>query len=499
MTPTNSRILLGGLLLAVALIQASVPACASRRPPAPAAAYSADERAADLASFDYVWQTIRDKYYDPSLGGLDWQAVRDELRPGVEHATSRHEARNIITALAHRLGKSHFNIIPADAYADVDADADPSSTVAESAAASSPHRDSASGSGPSKSKAPKRTLAGDGASGIEVRIVGRAAIVTAVVQGSPAQAAGIKPGWIIESVDGVRLAPHIQNMIDAFPESSSKAFYLAESVLSRLGGRIGDTVSITFLDDHDQPVTRDLTLAPMNGTKAQFGNLPTLYVFTDSKTFDSNIQYFRVNIFFDPPMVMSALATSVRQASDNNAPGFIIDLRGNPGGIGAMAMGFAGWFIPEKNLKLGTMTMRDSSINFLVNPRMGAFPGPLAILIDGLSGSTSEILAAGMQDLQRARLFGQHTAGAALPSTFEVLPNRDRFQYALADYTSVSGRTIEGNGVTPDQEVLIDRPSLLAGRDPVIDAAVAWIRSHRQQSADHAIPAHAVSPADKQE
>ena len=91
--------------------------------------------------------------------------------------------------------------------------------------------------------------------------------------------------------------------------------------------------------------------------------------------------------------------------------------------------------------------------------------------------STSEIFAGGLKDLKLARVFGTRTPGAALPSTVEVLPNGDRFQYAFANYISVGGKPLEGAGVTPDVETPLTRSVLLEGRDPALDAAVSWIRS----------------------
>ena len=106
-----------------------------------------------------------------------------------------------------------------------------------------------------------------------------------------------------------------------------------------------------------------------------------------------------------------------------------------------------------------------------------AFDGPLAVLVDGMSGSTSEILAGGLHDLHRARIFGTRTMGACLPSVFERLANGDGFQYAFANYVSAGGEPLEGRGVTPDEVVTPDRAALLAGRDPILEAAVRWIRS----------------------
>jgi carboxyl-terminal processing protease len=106
----------------------------------------------------------------------------------------------------------------------------------------------------------------------------------------------------------------------------------------------------------------------------------------------------------------------------------------------------------------------------------------VAVLIDGLSASTSEIFAGGMQDLGRARIFGTRSAGAALPSMIERLPNGDAFQFAAASYTSQSGKVLEGAGVTPDETKPLTRAALLAGKDPALDAAVDWIRQGARAS-----------------
>ena len=47
---------------------------------------TAEQREKNVESFEVVWRTIRDTHFDPKLGGLDWQAVHDELKPRVENA-----------------------------------------------------------------------------------------------------------------------------------------------------------------------------------------------------------------------------------------------------------------------------------------------------------------------------------------------------------------------------------------------------------------------------
>jgi C-terminal processing protease CtpA/Prc len=87
------------------------------------------------------------------------------------------------------------------------------------------------------------------------------------------------------------------------------------------------------------------------------------------------------------------------------------------------------------------------------------------------------VLAQGLKDAGRARVFGRRSAGAVLGSIVEKLPNGDGFQYPTARFEFQSGTVVEGVGVIPDVEIRLTRDSLLAGRDAVLDAAVEWVRS----------------------
>src|SRR5262249_32758119 len=136
-------------------------------------------------------------------------------------------------------------------------------------------------------------------------------------------------------------------------------------------------------------------------------------------------------------------------------------------------------FINKPNQRLGTLTTRQGELKFVINPRLPSFGKPLAVLVDGTSASTSEIFAGGLQALGRARIFGTRTAGAALPSLIDQLPNGDAFQPPTANYVSEGGRTLEGNGVIPDVEVSPTREGLLAGHDAVLEAAVKWIGAQK--------------------
>jgi carboxyl-terminal processing protease len=133
------------------------------------------------------------------------------------------------------------------------------------------------------------------------------------------------------------------------------------------------------------------------------------------------------------------------------------------------------------------MRTRDSELKFLANPRrvsaagerVEPYAGPVAILVDAMSGSASECFTGGMQGIRRARVFGQVSMGQALPALFNKLPNGDVLIYAYGDFVAADGTRLEGRGVVPDVVVPLTRQALLAGRDDVLDAALEWIAESR--------------------
>ena len=203
----------------------------------------------------------------------------------------------------------------------------------------------------------------------------------------------------------------------------------------------------------------------------QLGNLGAMTMEIESRVLESGVAYLRFDVWI--PGLMGPIRTFVRSL-DEDVRGLIIDVRGNPGGIGLMATGLAGMLM-DKEFRMGTMRMRSGFLNYNVFPQKGAFLGPVAILIDGSSISTSEIFAASMKETGRARIFGSKSPGAALPSVFKKLPNRYYLQMAIADYETGLKARIEGVGVSPDEEVGLSPSKLRRGEDSVIKAATKWI------------------------
>jgi len=408
-------------------------------------ALTPEQKQLNIESFEHVWKTVGDKHWQTPPAGLDWQAIHDELRPKIEKADSMAAAREVMNDMLGRLHQTHFGVIPAEVYSD----------VKENGAAGG---------------------SAEGSTGLDVRLIGSQVLVTSVEAGSSAASQGVKRGWEIRKIDGQDVAPVVAKLEQSYGKSSMRDVVERRAILSRLAGGIGQTVSVEFLDGASQHVTKMLVRAKPKGELVQFGYLYPSYVWLDSSRIGAgDIGYVSFNLFLDPTRLMSLFGQAV--GSCNHCAGFIIDLRGNPGGLGAMAMGIAGWFIDAPDQRLGTLYLRNTTLKFTLNPRKDVYKGPLAILVDGASASTSEILAEGLKDLGRAEVFGTRTAAAALPSVFEMLPNGDGFQYAIANYISEGGKPLEGLGVIPDIEAPLTRQALLAGRDPALDAAIEWIKS----------------------
>jgi carboxyl-terminal processing protease len=402
----------------------------------------------NLESFDYVWRTIRDKHFDPELGGLDWEAIREELRPKVEASASTEQAREVIREMTERLAQSHFGIFPAE--------------VLEAMG------------GPVGEGFP------GGVTGIDARVVEGRAIVTSVLKDSPADRAGIRPGWEILGFGGERIAPKLEAISAEFAERTDRGAVLAQAILSRLSGDIGETVSVQLREGGGSEASLDLELVETRGGLYNFGHIPNIHVWFDSRKIDREVGYIAFNAFLDPVRLMPAFGEAIMEFMD--APGIVIDLRGNGGGMLPMVMGMAGWLISDKGAYLGTMTLRDTKLKAIVNPRATVYRGPVAVLVDGLSASGAEVFSGGLQDLGRARVFGSRTMGAVLAGQIEKLPNGDGFMYVFANYVSASGRVLEGVGVVPDEPVAPSREALIQGRDAQLEAAVSWIRSQSDTS-----------------
>lgn len=407
-----------------------------------------------LATFDSAWAIIHAAHFDTTFNGVNWSALRDELRPRAEAARDLDALRAAIREMLARLGQSHFSLIPRE-------------VAAPDAAA------------------PSASAGGD--VGISVRVMDGRAVVYSVAPESPAARAGLTAGWILDAVD----ACPVRELLGAVGEDAL-AFRTgrlrARALIERqLDGGVGDTVRVRVIDADGSARELPLRREPPRGVVVRFGNLPPMVADVSAHAVEAAPGVDAAIIRFDAwlPTLAARIDAAVEQ--HRQADGIVLDLRGNPGGVGAMVSGIAGHFVNEPYL-LGLLRMRGSQMRFLANPRrvdargtrVEPLSAPLAILVDEATGSTSEMFAGALQQIGRARIFGDTTAGQVLPAIAQRLPNGDVLYHAVADFELADGTRLEGRGVHPDETAPATRADLLAGRDPALDAALRWIAAQRR-------------------
>lgn len=397
--------------------------------------------AVQLESFDKVWDTIKNVHWEPERVGENWDAAREKFRPQVENAADIQTVRTAMEELLATLEQSHFGIIPQEAFDDVDEE---------------------------------QQDAGDGTSGLEIRLIEDQLVVTRVFAGLPADESGVQPGWQVKLI-GNRTADEILLGAEKLAEHSVMRKETAVGLIcdARTAGTVDEDLAYAFVDHEDNIQLLYLKQTKAPGTNEKFGHLPAFNVDFQSQLLSYDVGYIGFNAFIGVSRLSSEFKDAVNEYSDKK--GLIIDMRGNRGGIIGLVAGMCGWFAESKD-PIGKMQMSGGKeIRLALNPRKPRFEKPIAVLIDSCSISSAEIMSGGLQDLGLARVFGSTSAGLVLPSTVAKLPNGDRFQYAISGYLSASGESLEGIGVIPDEKIDLTKEMLSKGDDPVLEAAKKWI------------------------
>jgi carboxyl-terminal processing protease len=406
------------------------------------------ERQTRRSIFEAAWTLIRDKHYDKTLGGLDWAAVRARYEPLAVGAPDQGTFYRFLNQMLGELGQSHLEVTGPGAPASPQLDAS---------------TDDAAGGGSADP-------------GLTVRSIEGRATISAVRPHSPAERAGLRPGFLITEIGGwpVKTATRSARPLRPIEER----FYLRVAAARRLSGPAGSRVAVKYLDANDQPGHVVLLREQPTEKPVKLGVLPPLY--PDVRVSQNGeVGILSFNLFLSEG-VLPRVSSAIEGFRARGAKALIVDLRGNPGGQGAVAIPIAARLV-DKPLTLGTLQFRDFAQTFIASPSLGVkpFTGRLVILADEGTASTAEIFAAGLQEAGRAQVVGDTSLGAVLPSQVESLPGGAVIQYVVADFKTPKGVLLEGRGVQPNRRVLETRAALLSGRDPVLDAALATARASR--------------------
>jgi len=155
----------------------------------------------------------------------------------------------------------------------------------------------------------------------------------------------------------------------------------------------------------------------------------------------------------------------------------ILDLRGNGGGYETALQRLTGYFF-DRDVKIGDLKSRKESKILTAKTRgKNVFTGKLIVLVDGESGSASELFARVIQIEKRGTIIGDQTPGVVMQGTY--FPHKSGldlvFYYGVsvttADLIMTDGKSLERVGVTPDELLIPTTEDLAAGRDPVLSRA----------------------------
>jgi carboxyl-terminal processing protease len=420
------------VLLATALLNwpAICPAQASD-PAQEFAALSVPER--NLFVYDAFWATLEANHYDPSrFATSEMRALRIYWRwRAASEISTRTFYATVLDAVTAQLPDSHVSIEPPAAPA----------------------------AAPSPSRYPQERMQrlnalmafGPGYFGTAVRRKENTyGLVTEVVPDSPAEVAGIQPGWrIVRAVSSLAIDDDAVRFIGEFiPLDTAAALEWERGTLPPTEGDRWKVVKINF--DHRAIPARTLF------ERRRIGK----------------VSYLRFDEFGDEAFMKPVLQT----VNEAGAGGLIIDVRWNGGGLTEQLQKLAGTLLGDGAM-LGTlMNSKGSEIMRATQP-VRQFQGPLVLLVGPSSGSSSEILAAAVQDHARGQLVGRMTNGSTLVSQSFLLPDGGVARIPITDFRTVKDRRIEGAGVTPDIRVMPTLDDVRAGRDPTVERAVALLSS----------------------
>jgi len=286
--------------------------------------------------------------------------------------------------------------------------------------------------------------------------------VTEVLPNSPAEAAGIKKGDVIVTMDGKEIVRITYG-----------------DALNKLDGTAGTKVSLGILRPKAQanssssassgaPAAENLTF-PV--TRAEYTDRTVTY-----SMINGNAAYLKISEFTkDTP---TNFTTALNKLVGKKACGIVVDLRNNPGGSVESAAKVLDFLLPAGN----TVSSRDKSGKVTVEytSKTGEIDLPISIVMNGSTFGAAEIFAADIRDFKKGTLVGEKTAGYGTKDEAVPLSDGSAMILSVADYLTVGGKTFQGIGVKPDigkslteaQANLLARNQLPFAEDPQIQAGV---------------------------
>jgi len=394
-----------------------------------------------LSAFETVWNKVHVAYYDSTFGGLNWKDIHDRYQPQIAAAETDQAFYRLINNMLWELKVSHANVVPPGSFALYEP-----------------------------------LVFAEGSSGINVRLLDGAVVITSVTSGSSAQQAGLSPGCIIQAIDGSsveEIAREAESRMAPPYNDRGRIAKVTKAMLGRLFGPPGTEVSIAYSERDGEKREKKIVRTKRYGVAAGPRGSFFLAIDFEAKRLENGIGYIRLNVLLPP--LAPKISNAIKSMGD--VSGIILDLRGNSGGE---IEGMPDLFLAERT-RLYLSRARSKETDVFADPAQDAFQGPLAVLIDKLSGSASELFAACLQSIGRAVIVGERSPGSVMEMDQMILPSGAIFMYPVAQLATPNGTVLEGYGVVPDIEVELDREMLLNGVDAQLDSAVRYLEKGVQK------------------
>jgi carboxyl-terminal processing protease len=389
---------------------------------------------ARLRAFDFVWSTIDEHYYDPKLNGVDWKGVRERYRPIALAAANDDEFWDALDRMAGELKDAHTRV------------ESPKSVALR-------QRDEA-------------VTLGFTFSPIDGRLV-----VTAVNPDTDAWWAGVRPGMALVEIEGEPALQAYERVKARTRLDSTERSRHSRIQRKILSGEPGTKSSFAFerADGsrfHATLARKRITSRPGESHRL----LPSGYGY---------IRFTQWTVG-----VTAKVLDAIKELKD--APGLVIDLRGNPGGSAHAVNLVLRRFFPN-HADLGqtiTRSGRPVALFFgaveIIKLRSSvpgdpdAYKGPVVVLVNSGSASASELFSSTMQAAGRAAIVGQPTCGCLLGFLgYARVPGGAELAYSEVGFRLSNDKRIEGEGVIPDVPVPLTARDLQVNRDRTLEQAQA--------------------------
>lgn len=284
--------------------------------------------------------------------------------------------------------------------------------------------------------------------GMEVLAQGGAITVVSPLKGSPAEAAGIKAGDRIISIDKV-----------------STANLTTEDAVQKIRGKEGTKVSLTLMrNGAKDPIEVSVVRAVID--------LPVI----DTEKLENGI--FKISLYSfsenSPNLFRNALREFILSKSDK----LILDLRGNPGGYLEAAIDMASWFLPSSKVVVREDFAGHQEQKVYRSRGYDIFNDNLkmVILVDQGSASASEILAGALKEHGKAVLVGETTFGKGSVQELVDLTSDTSLKITVARWLTPNGVSISEKGVEPDYKIPYTAADKAAGKDPALAKAIELLK-----------------------